>query len=83
MFDILRLNLKTGLPTEVVEPGRPGEFELVGAQLKSKLARLGGGRSLNIRQVDAGSCNACELEAAALANPFYDLERFGIHFVAS
>lgn len=41
------------------------------------------GRSLHIRQVDAGSCNGCELEIAATTNPYYDLERFGIHFVAS
>jgi|SRR5579864_54176 len=41
------------------------------------------GRALNIRQVDAGSCNGCEAEIIALTNPFYDLERFGIHFVAS
>ncbi len=41
------------------------------------------GRSLSIRVVDAGSCNGCELELNALANPFYDLERFGLHFVAS
>lgn len=41
------------------------------------------GRSLSIRQVDAGSCNGCELEIYALSNPFYDLERFGLHFVAS
>jgi Ni,Fe-hydrogenase III small subunit/formate hydrogenlyase subunit 6/NADH:ubiquinone oxidoreductase subunit I len=41
------------------------------------------GRSLHVRQVDAGSCNGCEMEIAATANPFYDLERFGIHFVAS
>src|SRR5271166_3792701 len=41
------------------------------------------GRSLSIRQVDAGSCNACELEINALNNAFYDLERFGLHFVAS
>lgn len=41
------------------------------------------GRSLAIRQVDAGSCNACELEIHALNNVFYDLERFGLHFVAS
>lgn len=40
-------------------------------------------RSLHVRQVDAGSCNGCELEIAATANPVYDLERFGIHFVAS
>src|SRR5215472_8089804 len=41
------------------------------------------GRSLSIRQVDAGSCNGCELEIHALNNAFYDLERFGLHFVAS
>ena len=41
------------------------------------------GRALNIRQLDAGSCNGCEAEIAALTNPYYDLERFGIHFVAS
>src|SRR5690242_10466911 len=44
-------------------------------------ARLG--RSLSIRQVDAGSCNGCELEIHALNNAFYDLERFGFRFVAS
>jgi len=41
------------------------------------------GRSLHVRQVDAGSCNGCELEIAATTNPLYDLERYGIHFVAS
>jgi Ni,Fe-hydrogenase III small subunit len=41
------------------------------------------GRSLSIRQVDAGSCNGCELEIHALSNAFYDLERFGFRFVAS
>ena len=41
------------------------------------------GRSLHVRQVDAGSCNACELEIAATTNPLYDLERFGVHLVAS
>lgn len=41
------------------------------------------GRALNIRQLDPGSCNGCEAEISALTNPHYDLERFGIHFVAS
>lgn len=41
------------------------------------------GRALNVRELDAGSCNGCEAEIAALTNPYYDLERFGIHFVAS
>ena len=56
------------------------------AQLAKKLngvAKAKLGRSLSIRQVDAGSCNACELEIHALSNAFYDLERFGLRFVAS
>jgi Ni,Fe-hydrogenase III small subunit len=48
-----------------------------------QIARQRLGRSLAIRQVDAGSCNGCELEIHALNNPFYDLERFGFHFVAA
>lgn len=48
----------------------------------SEITRLFG-RALNIRQLDAGSCNGCEAEITALTNPYYDLERFGIHFVAS
>lgn len=40
-------------------------------------------RSMNIREVDCGSCNACELEIAAISNPIYDVERVGIHIVAS
>jgi Ni,Fe-hydrogenase III small subunit len=50
----------------------------VGAAAKRTL-----GRSLSIRQVDAGSCNGCELEIQALNNAYYDLERFGLRFVAS
>lgn len=56
------------------------------AKLASKLdaaARRRLGRSLSIREVDAGSCNGCELEIHALNNAFYDLERFGLKFVAS
>jgi len=55
--------------------------ELAGAVDRAAKARLG--RSLSIRQVDAGSCNGCELEIHALNNAFYDLERFGLRFVAS
>jgi Ni,Fe-hydrogenase III small subunit len=46
-------------------------------------ARAKLGRSLSIREVDAGSCNGCELEIHALNNAVYDLERFGLKFVAS
>jgi Ni,Fe-hydrogenase III small subunit len=48
-----------------------------------RAARRRLGRSLAIRHVDAGSCNGCELEIHALNNAFYDIERFGLHFVAS
>lgn len=53
------------------------------AKRLDKAARRKLGRSLSIRHVDAGSCNGCELEIHALANAFYDLERFGLRFVAS
>ncbi len=51
-------------------------------RLKSKVDKILG-RSLKVRQVDAGSCNACEWECVALTNPFYDIQRYGIDFVAS
>src|SRR4051794_10867894 len=53
------------------------------AQNVNRAARARLGRSLSIRHVDAGSCNGCELEIHALQNAFYDLERFGLRFVAS
>ena len=55
--------------------------ELAASVTRAARRRLG--RSLAIREVDAGSCNGCELEIHALNNAFYDLERFGIRFVAS
>ena len=55
--------------------------ELAGQLDRAARRRLG--RSLAIREIDAGSCNGCELEIHALNNAFYDLERFGIRFVAS
>ena len=53
------------------------------AQRVDRAAKARLGRSLSIREVDAGSCNGCELEIHALSNAFYDLERFGLRFVAS
>ena len=53
------------------------------AKSVNRIARARLGRSLSIRQVDAGSCNGCELEIHALNNAFYDLERLGLRFVAS
>ena len=60
----------------------PEALAELGAQV-DQAARQRLGRSLAIREVDAGSCNGCELEIHALNNPFYYLERFGIRFVAS
>ena len=54
----------------------------VGTELKARIDKVLG-RSLHIREVDAGSCNGCEVEIVGLNSPVYDLERFGIHFVAS
>jgi Ni,Fe-hydrogenase III small subunit len=62
-------------------PVSPGEAAEI-VSLHEKVDRVFG-RSLRIRQVDAGSCNACEWECTALINPVYDIQRFGIDFVAS
>ena len=59
-----------------------GDVESIGQTAREKIQKLLG-RSLSIREVDAGSCNGCELEIVALNNPIYDIERFGIQFVAS
>jgi Ni,Fe-hydrogenase III small subunit len=64
----------------------PAKDEAMLAELAAKVDRAAHrrlGRSLSIREVDAGSCNGCELEIHALNNAFYDLERFGLRFVAS
>lgn len=57
-------------------------YEILGGEVRKKISGIYG-RSLQIREVDAGSCNACDYEINALNNPVNDLERFGIHFVAS
>ena len=68
--------------TEQFPPPEEATLAELGRSL-ARTARQRLGRSLSIRQVDAGSCNGCELEIHALNNAFYDLERFGLHFVAS
>ncbi len=80
-----RLLLDGLLNRPLTEPA-PAADETALAQLAARLdlaAHRRLGRSLAIRQVDAGSCNGCELEIHALNNAFYDLERFGLRFVAS
>lgn len=59
-----------------------GHVDLVGTELRTRINKILG-RSLHIREVDAGSCNGCEIEIVGLNSPIYDIERFGIHFVAS
>jgi Ni,Fe-hydrogenase III small subunit len=73
--------LQSALTERVPSAGDAHLAEL--AQSLGTAARRRLGRSLSIRQVDAGSCNGCELEIHALSNAFYDLERFGLRFVAS
>src|SRR5215208_3285246 len=69
----------------LTEPApKPDEAALAElARSVERVARARLGHSLSIRHVDAGSCNGCELEIHALSNAFYDLERFGLRFVAS
>jgi len=82
----MRRHLLQGiLRTPLTEPAPAAEASAI-AELAARLdasAKLRLGRSLSIREVDAGSCNGCELEIHALGNAFYDLERFGLRFVAS
>src|SRR2546427_7799249 len=72
--------LRTGIVTE--PPARVSDLERVSERLAAEITRAFG-RSLHIRQVDAGSPNCCEIEISGLTGPHYDLERFGLHFVAS
>ncbi len=81
MFNVLAKSFKTGCLTEEL-PARDTTASQLGSEVQKEIARIFG-KSLAIRMVDAGSCNGCELEMHAVNNGFYDIERFGIHFVAS
>src|SRR5438445_1915803 len=80
MFRILRKSLKTGMVT-----GRYPESPESAADQSPTAGQEAPPfrRSLTIREVDTGSCNACEMEMNALMNPIYDAERFGVHIAAS
>ena len=82
MPSLFQYILKTSVVTESLESDELASIETLGQRI-GRRARQRLGRSLHIRQVDAGSCNGCELEIGALNNPYYDIERFGMHFVAS
>jgi Ni,Fe-hydrogenase III small subunit len=81
MYHIIKQIVQAGMPGEAAPKGEDAwrtERQQIGADVLAIL-----GRALRIRQVDAGSCNACELEIHALSNPFYNIEGLGIEFVAS
>lgn len=78
MWKIVRLIARTGIATEAAPEAAGREAGRIQRELLAIL-----GRALAIRQVDAGSCNACELEIHALQNPYYNIEGLGIRFVAS
>ena len=80
MIKFWQKRMETGLVTENLELDT--ELEDIKKEVKNKIKKHFAG-SLAIRMVDSGSCNACEAECNALSNPYYDLERLGIHFVAS
>lgn len=76
MINILKTFLKEGISSEAIEP--KSDNIVIYKKLPKCLTK-----SLYIRHIDCGSCNGCEYELSALTNPFYDIERFGIKFVAS
>ncbi len=79
MLRILDIIRRTGVVTEPEPEAAP---QVWGERLRTEIGRRFNG-SLAVRQVDAGSCNGCELEIHALSNAVYAIERFGVHFVAS
>jgi len=82
MLNIFKNRILKGVVTRHIEPELSKDVEAIGSQLQSLIQKRFG-RSLNIREVDTGSCGACESEIISANNPIYDLQRFGINFVAS
>ncbi|MCK9604332.1 MAG: NADH-quinone oxidoreductase subunit B family protein [Candidatus Omnitrophica bacterium] len=82
MIYILKNRFLKGVVTRHIDAGLSKDMGAAGLELRS-LIRKRFGRSLHIRQVDTGSCGACESEIISACNPIYDLQRFGIQFVAS
>lgn len=81
MWQILKQILHVGLPTESA-PEANDAWRTDGEKIQSEILHILG-RALCIRHIDAGSCNACELEINAVGNPYYNIEGLGIKFVAS
>lgn len=87
LFKLLGFLLHTPKVTvkkgDILKKIENNNFEAVGAEVKKNIEKLYGGRSLRIRAVDGGSTNAEEIELTALNNAYYDIDRFGLSFVAS
>ncbi|MBI3960685.1 MAG: NADH-quinone oxidoreductase subunit B family protein [Chloroflexi bacterium] len=81
MPNLFQKIFQTGIVTEPLDPAG-GEAVQLAQAIDAHAKRLFG-RALAIREVDAGSCNGCEIEITGITGPVYDSERFGIHFVAS
>jgi len=83
IMTMLKNRLSKGIATRPIRfEKKPGEAEALGKELKEVIYKKFG-RSLHIREVDTGSCGACESEIISMTNPIYDIQRFGIDFVAS
>ncbi|MCX5687852.1 MAG: NADH-quinone oxidoreductase subunit B family protein [Candidatus Omnitrophica bacterium] len=80
MINIIKNRIIKGVVTRAIKTDP--EIEKIGAELKGLVYKRFN-RSFHIREVDTGSCNACESEIIATTNPIYDIQRFGINFVAS
>jgi len=82
MINIIKSRILKGVVTKHIESSLYEDIELSGNQLSTMIQKRFG-RSLHLREVDTGSCGACESEIISANNPIYDLQRFGINFVAS
>jgi len=82
MYRILDKIRRIGVVSEPIPAAPEPALQEIGERIKEIAAKQFGG-SIAIRQIDAGSCNGCELEIHALNNPYYAVERYGVHFVAS
>lgn len=82
MYKILKTRRLKKILSSKIEPGLTAAVETIGLELKTEIQRKFS-RSLHLREVDTASCGACESEIITANNPIYDLQRFGINFVAS
>ncbi len=82
MFHILKYRMLQNIATRPIESELSQEIETAGGELRSLIQKRFG-KSLHIREVDTGSCGGCESEIISANNPLYDLQRFGVNFVAS